>query len=73
MNYQQLCSEIVDEAKRLGIVIRNKRTGAEVKTWEDVWNFDSHGELGHLWEWFAMLFPDRIDEHGNILDKPDAR
>jgi len=52
------CNKIAAELNRRGIVITNKVTGRVVKTGDDVFNFSSHGELFHIWQWYEWLFPE---------------
>lgn len=60
MTYQDMCEEIIEEFNKRGIVMKNLKTGLVVRTWKDIWNFDSNGELFHIYAWYAMLWPERI-------------
>lgn len=58
------CDEIAAELNRRGIVVTNRVTGRVVRTGDDVFNFSSHGELFHIYEWHADLFPEQHKEPG---------
>jgi len=71
MTYKEICDKIANEFNKRGIEIKNLKTGLIVKTGEDVYNFDSHGELFHVWQWYAMLWPESVDENGAIHFYPE--
>lgn len=60
MKLSEMCDEIAAEFKKRGAVVRNLKTGRVVETGDDVMNFNSHGELFHIWEWYYGLFPERL-------------
>lgn len=71
MTIKWLCDEIANELNARGLTIRNKVTGREVHSGDDVYEFDSHGELFHVYQWYVMLFPARVDADG-VLHATDV-
>lgn len=73
MNIREMCDEIADEFKRRGITIRNKVTGLEIKTGLDVYEFNSHGELMHVLDWWVAMFPDKLPRRVDVPAQGDLR
>ena len=72
MSIQEACTIIAQGFEAQGVVVRNMRTGRTIPNaagayrWEDVYAWDSHGELWHLVQWLALVAPERIGPDGEI-------
>ena len=59
-----MCEVIAGAFQEKGISVRNLRTGRTIPnaageyTAEDVYRWDSNGELIHVWEWHEMVNSD---------------
>jgi hypothetical protein len=60
MTLREMCDDIAAELKRRGITIQNKVTGKIMESGQDIYEFDSHGGLGHVHDLYWGLFPERL-------------
>lgn len=72
MTIQWLCEEIARGFLERGVHIRNQVTGRSLPNleghydWRDVYEWSSRGELFHIATWYMSLYPERVDEDGNL-------
>jgi hypothetical protein len=61
MTLRDMCEEIAKGFEREDIQIRNLATGRTIPdadgkyNADDIFNWSSHGELFHIWEWYAFV------------------
>ena len=61
MTAQELCEVIARGFASRGVAIQNLATGRTIPNadgvydWRDVWEWSSHGALGHLPIWYAYV------------------
>ena len=60
MTIRGMCDDIAAELKRRGVTMQNKVTGKTMESGQDIYEFDSRGGLGHVYDLYWGLFPERL-------------